>query len=299
MDVVNRSPGLGSIRFLTGPLAGSIFQISKPVIAIGREPTNDIVISDPSVSRQHARMVLNNGGGWSIEKLAMQNIVTVNQRDVQQAAISDRDTIGLGTGTTFLFLASSPQFTADQHAAAPLSPQPSPAVQLQPTPRQSLQPPVQSFGGQPPVDQKRSTEAALPQLAAATERAPADLHTPGGTLSTRGAVDIPSLEISSNIHANKQSVPLIKQVVDIGRDPSNDIVINELVVSAFHAQVIREGNQLLLIHPHPARARTLNGLLYQGRHIKGDEPFRKPLARGDLFRIDHQHATLVPLAYYD
>ncbi len=93
MDVVNRSPGLGSIRFLTGPLAGSIFQISKPVIAIGREPTNDIVISDPSVSRQHARMVLNNGGRWSIEKLAMQNIVTVNQRDVQQAAISDRDTI--------------------------------------------------------------------------------------------------------------------------------------------------------------------------------------------------------------
>lgn len=300
MDVVNRSPGLGSIRFLTGPLAGSIFQISKPVIAIGREPTNDIVISDPSVSRQHARMVLNNGGGWSIEKLAMQNIVTVNQRDVQQAAISDRDTIGLGTGTTFLFLAPAPQFTADQHAAAPLSPQPSPAAQLQPTPRQSLQPPpVQSFDGQPPVDQKRSTEAASPQLAAATERAPADLHTPGGTLSTRGTVGIPSLEISSNIHANKQSVPLIKQVVNIGRDPSNDIVINELVVSAFHAQIIREGNQLLLIHPHPARARTLNGLLYQGRHIKGDEPFRKPLARGDIFRIGDEHGTLVTLAYDD
>ena len=299
MDVVNRSPGLGSIRFLTGPLAGSIFQISKPVIAIGREPTNDIVISDPSVSRQHARMVLNNGGGWSIEKLALQNIVTVNQRDVQQAAISDRDTIGLGTGTTFLFLAPSPQFTADQHAAAPLSPQPSPAVQLQPTPRQSLQPPVQSFGGQPPVDQKRSTEAASPQLAAATERAPADLHIPGGTLSTRGTMDIPSLEISSNIHANKQSIPLIKQVVNIGRDPSNDIVINELVVSAFHAQIIREDNQLLLIHPHPARARTLNGLLYQGRHIKGDEPFRKPLARGDIFRIGDEHGTLVTLAYDD
>jgi ABC transport system ATP-binding/permease protein len=299
MDVVNRSPGLGSIRFLTGPLAGNIFQISKPVIAIGREPTNDIVISDPSVSRQHARMVLNNGGRWSIEKLAMQNIVTVNQRDVQQAAISDRDTIGLGTGTTFLFLAPSPQFTADQHAAAPLSPQPSPAAQLQPTPGQSLQPPVQSFGWQPPVDQQRSTEAASPQLAPATERAPAELYTPGGTLGTRGAVDIPSLEISSNIHANKQSVPLVKQVIDIGRDPSNDIVINELVVSAFHVQIIREGNQLVLIHPHPARARTLNGLLYQGRHIKGDEPFRKPLARGDIFRIGDEHGTLVTLAYDD
>ncbi len=108
MNVVNRSPGVGSIRFLTGPLAGSIYQITKPLTTIGREPDNDIIISDPSVSRQHARLV-NNRGQWSIEKLAPQNLVTVNQRDVQQATISDRDTIGLGSGTTFLFSQSLPR----------------------------------------------------------------------------------------------------------------------------------------------------------------------------------------------
>src|SRR5579864_6079214 len=99
MDIINNLPGLASIRFLTGPLAGSTFPISKPSITFGREPTNDIVISDPSVSRQHARLV-NNGTQWSIEKLSPQNVVTVNQRNVQQAIISDRDAIGLGTGTT-------------------------------------------------------------------------------------------------------------------------------------------------------------------------------------------------------
>ena len=118
MDVVNKSQGLGSIRFLTGPLAGRTIQISKPMMTIGREPTNDIVISDPSVSRQHARLV-NNGGQWSIEKLSPQNLVTVNQRDVQQSPIADRDTIGLGNGTTFLFLVS-PDLAAPAVSPCPL-----------------------------------------------------------------------------------------------------------------------------------------------------------------------------------
>ncbi|HJT55798.1 MAG TPA: ATP-binding cassette domain-containing protein, partial [Ktedonobacteraceae bacterium] len=97
----------------------------------------------------------------------------------------------------------------------------------------------------------------------------------------------------------KQNNPLTKQVVNIGRDPSNDIVINEPVISAFHAQIVREGNSLVLVHPHPARGKTLNGLLYQGRHIAGDQQFRKPLARGDVFRIGDEHGTLVTLTFND
>jgi ABC transport system ATP-binding/permease protein len=289
MNAVIRSPGSGSIRFLTGPLAGSTFQISKPLITIGREPTNDIVISDPSVSRQHARL-LNSAGQWSIEKLAPQNIVTVNQHNVQQAVISDRDTIGLGTGTTFLFFTSPPQSPGDQRPAAPVSAQPTPPQQT---------PPAPSFSGQQSQAQQSFTEPFTPQLSAGTERASTDVFPLGGTAYSQGTPGIPSLEISSNIHALTQSFPLTKQVINIGRDPSNEIVINELVVSAFHAQIIREGNQLVLIHPHPARGKTLNGLLYQGRHIRGDESFRKPLARGDIFRIGDEHGTLVTLTYND
>jgi len=71
------------------------------------------------------------------------------------------------------------------------------------------------------------------------------------------------------------------------------------VVSGFHAQIVREGNQFVLVHPHPSRGKTLNGLLYQGRHIQGDEKFHKPLARGDIFRIGDEHGTLVTLTYND
>src|SRR6266487_532436 len=290
MNGVNMSPGAGSIRFLTGPLAGSTLHISKPLTTIGREPTNDIVISDPSVSRQHARLV-NNGGQWSIEKLAPQNVVTVNQRTVQQAVISDHDTIGLGTGTTFLFLLSSSQSSGARRPVASISVQPTPT-----SPQQT--PPAPPFSGQQQVQQS-FTEPYAPQLSTATQRGPTDAYLTGGTADSYSTPGIPTLEISSNVHANKQSVPLNKQVINIGRDPSNDIVINELVVSAFHVQIIREGTQLVFIHPHPTRGKTLNGLLYQGRHIQGNEPFRKPLTRGDIFRIGDEHGTLVTLTYND
>src|SRR5579875_3623781 len=108
MDAVNSPPGLATLRFLTGPLAGTTVQIVKTVTTLGREPSNDIVISDPTVSRQHARLLCENGT-WIIEKLSPQNTLTVNQRQVQRETIHDRDTIGLGPGTTFLLLLAAGQ----------------------------------------------------------------------------------------------------------------------------------------------------------------------------------------------
>ena len=139
---------------------------------------------------------------------------------------------------------------------------------------------------QPPVQN--------PYVKARTQRAaePTQFATPGGGQET------PSLEIEFN-HGGKSTYDLTKPVINIGRDPSNDIVIDTPVVSHFHAQIVREGNQLLLVHPHPSQPHTTNGLLYQGRHILGNEPFRKPLVRGDIFRIGDEHGTLVTLTYND
>ncbi len=289
MNVTNKPQESASIRFLTGPLAGNIFQVNKPIITFGRDPGNDVVISDPTVSRKHAHLV-NNAGQWSIEKLAEQNVVTVNQQNVQAAVISDRDTIGLGTGTTFLFLISSPQFLAEQRPVTPYNVVQRPAAQTPPGPKYSEQ--------QPQV-QYSFPEAASPLPTSNAQRAPMDAYEPGTIASIQTSPGIPMLEVSSNTHAEKHAFPLTQQVINIGRDPSNDIVINELVVSGFHAQIVREGNQFVLVHPHPSRGKTLNGLLYQGRHIQGDEKFHKPLARGDIFRIGDEHGTLVTLTYND
>src|SRR6266568_635417 len=256
MESLNGSPGFGSINFLTGSQAGSTILIQKPVLTIGREPGNDIVVTDPSVSRRHAQITLN-GGVWVISNLTQQNIVIVNQRNVppsQQSPISERDTIAIGAGTTFLFL---------PNAGAP------PQTNLAQGQRQPAQ------------------------------RAPAGGYDalPGSTAGM--AQGIPSLEVSSNTHTDKPSYPLNKQTISIGRHPNNDIVIDEPIVSAFHAQIVREGERLVFIHPHPQQQRTTNGLLYMGRSIAGDEKFSKPLERGDIFRVGDEHGSLVTLTYND
>jgi ABC-type multidrug transport system ATPase subunit/pSer/pThr/pTyr-binding forkhead associated (FHA) protein len=289
MSVTNRPQDSASIRFLTGPLAGNTFQINKPIITFGRDPGNDVIISDPTVSRKHAQVV-NNAGQWSIEKLAEQNVITVNQQNVQATVLSDRDTIGLGTGTTFLFLISSPHIPAEQRPVTPYNTVQSPAPHISPVP---------AYSGQQPQVQYPFPEAASPVPTGKAHGILMDPNEPGTIVSNQSTPGIPTLEVSSNVHAEKQAFQLTQQVINIGRDPSNDIVINELVVSGFHAQIVREGNQFVLVHPHPSRGKTLNGLLYQGRHIQGDEKFRKPLARGDIFRIGDEHGTLVTLTYND
>ncbi|HEY4032633.1 MAG TPA: ATP-binding cassette domain-containing protein [Ktedonobacteraceae bacterium] len=120
-----------------------------------------------------------------------------------------------------------------------------------------------------------------------------------GELATQ--INSPWLEVSTNTDQDKQIYPLTldRKVFDIGRDPSNTIVINRPTVSNLHAQIIREGNQLVLIHPHPLRAHTLNGLIYQGKTICGNKQFRHVLARGDIFRISDENGTFITLTYND
>src|SRR5579875_2040595 len=61
----------------------------------------------------------------------------------------------------------------------------------------------------------------------------------------------PSLTVSSNIHSRVQTYLLEKERYNLGRDSQNDIVISEPTVSAWHAQIVREGETLFFVHPHP------------------------------------------------
>ncbi|MFL5694487.1 MAG: FHA domain-containing protein, partial [Ktedonobacteraceae bacterium] len=285
-----------SIKFLSGPLAGQTFPFHKSIITIGRDATNDIVVKgDQKVSRAHARLQWSNGS-WNIEKLAPQNVLTVNHQQVQQANISNNTTIGLGEETSFLFLVQA-------------------AVQTAPPP--PVQPQQISSAHQPVVSQPHFVNALPPQQyqsmpPQAYQSASQQRQFPAGQTSglvgrpdetqiaSPTALGIPALEVSSNISGARQAFPLTKDVVSIGRDSINDIVIRDGgIVSGQHLQIIRQGNQYVLIHPHPDKPRTLNGLLYQGRKIRGDEPFRKQLVRGDIFRIGDENGTLITLVFND
>jgi len=272
-----------ALRVVTGEQVGSTFPLNGTIITIGRDPVNDIVLKDPTVSRNHARLVQNNGQYW-IEKLAPQNILKVNQQDVTQSIVRPNDTIALGRST-------SCQLVVVSQGAQPVPPQVQPSQPLRYMPPAQPSQPLQPTPYPPPP-----SGYLPPAQMTGTIRAPdPNSSSPGVPAGT------PGLEVSRNISKDRSVTPLTKPVISIGRDPHNDIVISEPIVSAFHAQIVRQGNDLVLIHPHPnARGgRTLNGLLYQGRHIQGDEQFRKALARGDIFRIGDENGTLVTLTYND
>ena len=260
-----------SIKFLSGPLAGKAVEINKPITTIGRSPNNDIVVrDDPRVSRQHARLVWHDGS-WSIEKHPQAaGSVTVNSQSVQQAALSDGMTIGLGENTSFVFLTQTETQVPQHKDSETLLSRPPPA------PEQAATVALRSKTG----DYRRPDETVIAQPEA------------------RG---IPSLELSSNAFTDKKTYPLDRPIINIGRDATNDIIINDRIVSGLHLKIVRQGNQYVLIHPNPdsPRQRTLNGLLYQGRKIRGDEQFSKPLAKGDIFRIGDEDGTLVTLTYND
>src|SRR5205823_13564956 len=122
MSNVNQPPNPGSIRFLTGPLTGRSFQLSKPIITMGRDNSNDIFITDPKVSRFHARLLWNNGL-WSIEKLSQTSNVSVNQQRVQQSVIYDNNIVGLGEDSSFIFLLPHIEVNTQVEETYPLKPQ--------------------------------------------------------------------------------------------------------------------------------------------------------------------------------
>src|SRR5215813_13321555 len=108
MSVVSSVAALASMRFLNGPLAGTIVPITRPITTIGRDPSNDLVISSaPTVSRRHARLFCDQGV-WRIENLSQKSTLIVNHRAVQEAILEHESTVALGESTILLFTLPAP-----------------------------------------------------------------------------------------------------------------------------------------------------------------------------------------------
>ena len=275
----NLAPISLSIRFLSGPLNGQTFLVEKPILTIGRDLANDIVIkADRQVSRQHARLVWT-GDEWRIENLSHGNSVRINDQDIQSETLESGAVVSLGEFTSFSVLLVESAEAQSAEAA------PKPAAVNKTT----------------ATDRKQASHITAPPTRIAPDATMSERvsRADATQLASLDGVGLPSLEVTSNTQDGKQTFPLLGDDISIGRDAANDIVINDRIVSSLHLQIVREGENFVLIHPHPDRPKTLNGLLYQGRKIRGDERFTKTLSRGDLFRIGDEDGTLVTLTFHD
>jgi len=61
------------VTVIEGPTRGKIYPLNAPSLTIGRDPMSDIVLSDPEVSRYHARLTQTLGGGYKIEDMKSTN----------------------------------------------------------------------------------------------------------------------------------------------------------------------------------------------------------------------------------
>lgn len=74
------------------------FELSAPLIGIGRDHDNDLIVDDPGVSRHHCQLKLQQGL-YALTDLGSSNGTAVNGRRVSEVALRDGDVIALG-GTT-------------------------------------------------------------------------------------------------------------------------------------------------------------------------------------------------------
>lgn len=79
-----------------GPLDGRRWVVTEAGVRVGREPTNDIQVQDPNISRQHARVVLYKGAVW-VQDAGSRNGVFVNgERVADQREVSVGDKVSIG-----------------------------------------------------------------------------------------------------------------------------------------------------------------------------------------------------------
>lgn len=79
-----------------GPNRGSSILLDQPVMRIGRDPANEIVIDHPQVSRFHARLTWENARLY-LEDMGSSNGTYINQtRILGRKMLKNGDGIGLG-----------------------------------------------------------------------------------------------------------------------------------------------------------------------------------------------------------
>lgn len=73
------------------------YSLTGGVERIGRESTNEIVVSDINASRTHAEIHMEPNGQWVISDLGSTNGLYVNEQKVQSAVLNDADIVLIGT----------------------------------------------------------------------------------------------------------------------------------------------------------------------------------------------------------
>ena len=87
-----------------GPKVGQVFYLDTRSLIIGRDPMSDIIINDPEVSRQHAR-ISQTESGLQIEDLGSTNGTFIEGQRLKSEPVNlePGQSIGMGSGVRLIY----------------------------------------------------------------------------------------------------------------------------------------------------------------------------------------------------
>ena len=111
------------------PPMGAPIEIASDRTLIGRDPTADIVVNDPSVSRRHA-IIERRPEGWAIFDQRSANGTWLENQRIEQALLVSGQQLRLGAVTFAVILAAPGAAARPAPAAAPPRRPPTPVPRL-------------------------------------------------------------------------------------------------------------------------------------------------------------------------
>ncbi|MFW5920988.1 MAG: FHA domain-containing protein [Polyangiales bacterium] len=248
-------------------------------VVIGRGPPARVILDDPTVSAQHARVRRGPEGGLWIDDLGSSNGTYVNGQRVQSAAIRFTDDVRLGSAPVHLTDSRIAGLLVRAQRRAPVG-----------------QPMV--VGSDPQSDVVVDWADVAPQHASLTESPDGgmvvqDYGSPSGTFVDNAGFRVQQARVSPNsvliFGSFHLPVPLLrhllyevetgrgslgsmvggeitmdKQVLTIGRDPGNDVTLDHPTVSGRHATLARQPNGTIFVND----LGSTNGTYLNGERIE-------------------------------
>lgn len=96
LDTIARlNPGTALLISARGAVSGSRYLLDEDKVTVGRDPSNDIMLDDGTVSREHAMFIRENGR-YRIEDVGSLNGTYVNRRRVDSVELHSGDELMIG-----------------------------------------------------------------------------------------------------------------------------------------------------------------------------------------------------------
>jgi predicted component of type VI protein secretion system len=96
----------------TGPNPGTTYDLTKEVTLMGRDVSNEIILGDAEISRQHSRLT-RTPGGYVLEDLGSTNGTFVNgERLMAPRVLNPGDLVALGENVSLTFDTATPEAAA-------------------------------------------------------------------------------------------------------------------------------------------------------------------------------------------